>query len=76
MADQYWDEFESTVEEYPLTTTLGVFAAGLMLGVAVGAALGHSDRSRSRTMAESFGRRVLDALQEYAPDSVRQYLPS
>jgi len=74
MMDRCREEFSSAVEEHPLSTTLGVFAIGLTLGVAVGAALSASHHSDRRRMAESFGRRVLDSLHEYVPDSMQQYL--
>jgi hypothetical protein len=64
---------ESAVEEYPFSTMIGAFAIGLTLGVAAGAAMAspmHSDRRRT---AESVGRRVLETLQEYVPESVHQY---
>jgi hypothetical protein len=72
--DRYREEVASTVAEHPLSTTLGVFAIGLTLGVALGAALGTSHHSDRRRMAESFGRRVLDTLHDYVPDSMQQYL--
>jgi len=74
MMDRCREEFSSAVEEHPLSTTLGVFAIGLTMGVAIGAALSGSHHSERRQMAESFGRRVLDALHEYVPDSMQQYL--
>jgi len=75
MTERCFEEFESTVEEYPIATTLGVFAVGLILGVAAGAALGATHHSDRRRMAESLGKRVIDALQDYVPDNMRQYLP-
>ena len=72
--DRYREEMAATVAEHPLSTTLGVFAIGLTLGVALGAALGSSHHSDRRRMAESFGRRVLDSLHDYVPDSMQQYL--
>jgi hypothetical protein len=63
-----------TIEEYPLSTTLGMFAVGLSIGVLVGASLASPSRSHGRHVAESLGRRMLDALQDYVPESVHQYL--
>lgn len=63
---------ETAVEEFPLSTTLGVFAIGLTLGVAAGAAMAgplHLDRRRT---AETLGRRVLETLQDIVPDSVQR----
>jgi hypothetical protein len=66
--------FDSTVEDYPLTTAVGAFAVGLMFGVAAGAVLAAPLHLERRRTAESLGRRVLDALQDYVPDSMHHYL--
>jgi hypothetical protein len=66
----------ATVEEYPLSVTIGMFAIGLSLGVAVGAALARPLHLDQRRTAESLGRRLLDSLHEYVPASVNQYLKS
>lgn len=65
---------ETAIEEYPLATTVGVFAIGLTLGVAAGAALAAPLHLRRRRTAETLGRRVLETLQDYVPDSMNQYL--
>jgi hypothetical protein len=65
---------ESTVDEYPLTATVGAFAVGLTLGVLAGAALAQPFHRSHRHTAESLGRRMLDAMREYVPQSVNQYL--
>jgi hypothetical protein len=65
---------ESAIEEYPLTTTLGVFAIGLTLGVAAGAAMAAPLHLQRRRTAETLGRRVLETLHDYVPDSMHQYL--
>lgn len=67
------DATAMTVDEHPLGTTIGMFAIGLSLGVAIGAALTQPAHSRSRQVAESLGRRLLDAMQQM-PGSVSQYL--
>jgi hypothetical protein len=66
---------EEAFDEYPLTTTLGVFAVGLTLGVLAGAALARPFHSHERHTAESLGRRILEAVREYVPQSMNQYLP-
>ena len=66
---------ETAFEEYPLMTTIGVFACGLTLGVLAGAALARPFHSHERHTAESLGRRILDAVRDYVPQSVNQYLP-
>lgn len=66
---------EAAFEEYPLTATLGVFAVGLTLGVLAGAALASPFHSPGVQTAESLGRRILEAVRDYVPQSVNQYLP-
>jgi hypothetical protein len=66
---------EAALDDYPLTTTIGAFAVGLTLGVAAGAALARPFHSHERHTAESLGRRILDAVRDYVPQSVNQYLP-
>jgi hypothetical protein len=76
MADRYRENAVSVVDDYPLSTTLGVFGVGLCLGVTIGAALArsHSHHVDTRQAAESLGRRVFDAVHEYMPKAVNQYL--
>ena len=66
---------EAALDDYPLTTTIGAFAVGLTLGVVAGAALARPFHSHERHTAESLGRRILDAVRDYVPQSVNQYLP-
>ena len=66
---------EGAFDEYPLTTTIGVFAVGLTLGVLAGAALARPFHGHERYTAESLGRRILEAMRDYVPQSVNQYLP-
>jgi hypothetical protein len=65
---------QATVDEYPLTTTMGAFAVGLTLGVLAGAALAQPFHRSHRRTAESLGQRMLDVMREYMPQSVNQYL--
>jgi hypothetical protein len=53
---------------------VGAFAVGLTLGVLAGAALAQPFHRSHRHTAESLGRRMLDAMREYVPQSVNQYL--
>ena len=65
----------ATVDDYPLSTTLGVFGIGMCVGVAIGAAMASShSRADHRAAAESLGRKMFDALQDYLPKGVNQYL--
>lgn len=70
------DATASAIDEYPLSTAIGVFAVGLSVGMLIGGALARPPQSAHRQMAESLGRRMLEAMHEYAPASVKQYLPS
>ena len=65
----------TAIDDYPLSTAIGVFAVGLSVGLCIGAALSRPMQPQHRRIAESLGRRILDAVQEYAPASVQQYLP-
>lgn len=67
---------QAAMEEYPITTTVGVFACGLTVGVLAGAALARPWHLHDRRSAETLGRKILDAVREYVPQSVNQYLPS
>ena len=69
------DAAEAALDDYPLTTTIGAFAVGLTLGVLAGAAMARPFHSHERHTAESLGRRILDAVRDYVPKSVNQYLP-
>jgi hypothetical protein len=65
------------VDDYPLSTTLAAFGVGMCLGVSIGAALTSShSRFDHRAAAESLGRRMFDALHDYLPKSVNQYIHS
>jgi hypothetical protein len=75
-SERYRDMTASAIDEYPLSTTIGVFAVGLSVGMLIGSALARPMQPRHRQVAESLGRRVLEAVQEYAPASVQKYLPS
>jgi len=70
------EAMDEAIDQYPLSTTIGAFAVGLSLGVLVGAALVQPFHSSHRRTAEHLGRRILDAVQEYVPSSVNQYLHS
>jgi hypothetical protein len=69
------DAAEAALDDYPLTTTIGAFAVGLTLGVLAGAAMARPFHTHERHTAESLGRRILDAVRDYVPQSVNQYLP-
>lgn len=70
------DATASAIDEYPISTTIGVFAVGMSVGMLIGCALAGPAQPRHRQLAESLGRRMLEAAQEYAPASVQKYLHS
>lgn len=74
--ERYRDVTTSAIDEYPLSTTIGVFAVGMSIGMLVGCAMTGSTQPRHRQLAESLGRRMLEAAQEYAPASIQKYLHS
>lgn len=77
VADRCRERAATTVDDYPLSTTLGVFGIGMCLGVAIGAAMASShSRFDHRAAAESLGRKMFDALHDYLPKGVNQYLHS
>jgi hypothetical protein len=77
VTDRCRESTAATMDEYPLSTTLGVFGIGMCLGVAIGAAIASShSRIDHRAAAESLGRKMFDALHDYLPKGVNQYLHS
>lgn len=65
---------EESVNEYPLTWTLGAFAIGIGLGAAVGASLSRPLGLQRQSTAEHLGHRVLDSIYELLPDTVQRHL--
>ena len=77
LTDRCRETAATTVDDYPLSTTLGAFGIGMCLGVVIGAAMASShSRFDQRAAAESLGRKMFDALQDYLPKGVNQYLHS
>lgn len=65
---------EQSVDEYPLTWTLGAFAVGIGLGAMIGASLARPLGMRREVAAERLGRRVLDSIYDLLPDSVQRHI--
>ena len=72
---------EETVDNYPLSTALVVFGAGLGAGVLIGCALADSARphlglarSRPGNSAEAFGQKVMDNIAAIMPDAIANHL--
>ena len=65
---------EESVNEYPLTWTLGAFAIGIGLGAAIGASLSRPLGLQRQATAEHLGQRVLDSIYDVLPSSVQRHL--
>jgi hypothetical protein len=65
---------EESLNEYPLTWTLGAFAVGIGLGAAIGASLSRPLGLQRQATAEHLGQRVLDSIYDILPDSVQRHL--
>lgn len=72
--DQVTTAAHDTIENYPLSTALAVFGAGLGVGVMIGVALADTGikygSRRSSNTVEAFGHRILDGLAGVVPDAV------
>lgn len=76
LSDRCRDATASAIDDYPLSTTIGVFAVGLSVGMLIGGALSRPMQPQHRQIAETLGRRMLETVHEYVPASVKQYLHS
>jgi hypothetical protein len=65
---------EDSVNEYPLTWTLGAFAVGIGLGAAIGASLSRPLGLQRQVEAENLARRVLDSIYDVLPDAVQRHV--
>ncbi len=72
-AKDYRHEVSRAVSEHPGSSVLTAFGAGFAIGLAIGIsmAVSSSMRSTPRSRAEDLGHRVLDALDNYIPDSLQ-----
>ncbi len=65
---------ESAIKEHPLAMTMALFGVGLGLGVVVGSTLAEPLGVRRQPTAENLGRRILESIAEYLPESVQKQL--
>jgi hypothetical protein len=84
MADQaseYWSQSQECmrdmVRDREATTVLMAAAAGLGVGLVIGAAVGRSHRQqlswRDRVTAEGFGRRLMARLEQLVPEALSEH---
>ena len=75
--DSWTDASREVVDEHPVAVVLAAFAAGLAAGTAVGLAISASTHTRTHvdSVAGKIGERVMHAVNEYVPESVRNRLP-
>lgn len=66
-----------TFQEYPIAATFGMFALGLGIGTAIGAMMAKPmGFVHERSQAENIGRRILDSIADYMPESVQRRIHS
>lgn len=65
---------EQSIDDYPLTWTLGAFAIGIGLGAAIGATLARPLGFRHEVAAAHLGQRVLDSIYDVLPESVQRHI--
>jgi hypothetical protein len=62
------------VQEHPLSAAVTAFGLGFGLGVAIGMLLTEGESHRYESRIERFGRQVLDAVAQMAPDAISRRL--
>jgi len=80
-ATEYWNEGRDQVQECMRrregAAVLMAAAAGLGLGLVVGAAMGRSHKKqltwRDRVTAEGFGRRLIERIESMIPDALSDH---
>jgi len=80
-ASEYWNEGREQMQECIRgregTAVLMAAAAGLGVGLVVGAALGRSHKQqltwRDRVTAEGFGRRLMERIESMIPDALSDH---
>jgi hypothetical protein len=83
-ASEYWsegrDQMQECIRGREGTAVLMAAAAGLGVGLVVGAALGRSHREqltwRDRVTAEGFGRRLMERIESMIPDALSDHFSS
>jgi len=74
MFNEIRDQAASTIEEYPLAVTLGMFGVGMAVGACLGMVL--AETAFAPTQAETMTQKTLDALAQVLPDSVMRKIRS
>jgi sugar (pentulose or hexulose) kinase len=80
-ASEYWEQGRESVEECMTgregAAVLMAAAAGIGVGLVVGAALGRSHKQqltwRDRVTAEGFGRRLMERIESMIPDALSDH---
>jgi hypothetical protein len=73
--DRCCDEVSRAVDENPAGSLLTAFGAGLGIGVALGLSVAFSSaRPKPRSRAEELSQRILEAVQDFVPDSISRRL--
>jgi hypothetical protein len=80
-ASEYWLQSEEymrdTMRDREAKMVLMAAAAGLGVGLVIGAAMGRSHRAqlswRDRITAEGFGRRLMARLEQLVPDALAEH---
>jgi len=75
MLNDIRDQAASTIEEYPLAVTLGMFGVGMAVGACLGMVLADTAFAPP-TQAETVAQKTLDALAQVLPDSVMRKIRS
>jgi len=75
MLNEIGDQAATTIEEYPLAVTLGMFGVGMAVGACLGMVLAETAFAQP-TQAETIAQKTLDALAQVLPASVMQKIRS
>ncbi len=80
-ASEYWaqgrEQMQECIRGREATAVVMAVAAGLGVGLVLGAALGRSHRQqltwRDRVTAEGFGRRLIERIENMIPDALSEH---
>jgi hypothetical protein len=62
---------QTAVEDYPIALVAATFVLGLGVGAMIGCAIADSTQTPPEHLATRLGRRVMDSLSDYIPESFR-----
>lgn len=76
MVRERYETSREMVQEHPMSAALTVFGLGFGLGVTIGVLLseGESQRHYDANRLERYGRQLLEALAQVAPDALSRRL--